>query len=120
VGRVLPEALDEALCFGWIDGIRKKAGADSYTSRLTPRRTGSIWSLVNIRHVERLVAAGKMQPSGLKAFAARQAHKTGVYAFEQKPQKLPAAYEKNFAPAERPGPSSSRRPHGISAPPSTR
>jgi uncharacterized protein YdeI (YjbR/CyaY-like superfamily) len=90
------EALDEALCFGWIDGIRKKAGADSYTSRFTPRKSGSIWSLVNIGHVGRLTAAGKMHPSGLKAFAARLAHRTGVYAFEQKSHKLPAAYEKPF------------------------
>lgn len=95
-GLTYPEALDEALCFGWIDGIRKNAGADSYTIRFTPRKTGSIWSLVNVRHVERLTAAGKMQAAGLKAFAARQAHKTGVYAFEQRPRELPAAYEKEF------------------------
>ncbi|HSY53798.1 MAG TPA: YdeI/OmpD-associated family protein [Opitutaceae bacterium] len=95
-GLTYPEALDEALCFGWIDGIRKKAGADRYTSRFTPRKSSSIWSLVNLRHVGRLTAAGKMHASGLKAFAARLAHRTGVYAFEQKPQKLPAAYEKKF------------------------
>jgi uncharacterized protein YdeI (YjbR/CyaY-like superfamily) len=95
-GLTYPEALDEALCFGWIDGIRKKAGADSYTSRFTPRKSGSIWSLVNIRHVGRLTAAGKMHPSGLKAFAARLAHRTGVYAFEQKSHKLSVVYEKKF------------------------
>jgi uncharacterized protein YdeI (YjbR/CyaY-like superfamily) len=95
-GLTYAEALDEALCFGWIDGIRKKVGADSYTSRFTPRRSGSIWSLVNIRHVGRLAAAGKMHAAGLKAFAARLAHRTGVYAFEQKSPKLPAAYEKKF------------------------
>jgi uncharacterized protein YdeI (YjbR/CyaY-like superfamily) len=95
-GLTYPEALDEALCFGWIDGIRKQAGADRYTSRFTPRRSDSIWSLVNVRHVGRLTAAGKMHPSGLKAFAARLAHKTGIYAFEQKSHKLPAACEKKF------------------------
>jgi uncharacterized protein YdeI (YjbR/CyaY-like superfamily) len=95
-GLTYPEALDQALCFGWIDGIRKKAGADSYTSRFTPRKSGSIWSLVNLGHVGRLTAAGKMHAAGLKAFAARLAHRTGIYAFEQKSRKLPAAYEKKF------------------------
>src|SRR5579871_6542241 len=95
-GLTYPEALDEALCFGWIDGIRKKVDADSYTNRFTPRKSGSIWSLVNVRHVGRLTAAGKMHAAGLKAFAARLAHKTGVYAFEQKSPKLPAAYGKKF------------------------
>jgi uncharacterized protein YdeI (YjbR/CyaY-like superfamily) len=95
-GLTYAEALDEALCFGWIDGIRKKVDADSYASRFTPRRSDSIWSLVNIRHVGRLAAAGKMHAAGLKAFAARLAHRTGVYAFEQKSHKLPSAYEENF------------------------
>jgi uncharacterized protein YdeI (YjbR/CyaY-like superfamily) len=95
-GLTYPEALDEALCFGWIDGIRKKAGADRYTSRFTPRRSGSIWSLINIGHVGRLTTAGKMHAAGLKAFAARLAHRTGVYSFEQKSHKLSAAYEKKF------------------------
>jgi uncharacterized protein YdeI (YjbR/CyaY-like superfamily) len=95
-GLTYAEALDEALCFGWIDGVRKNIGADSYAIRFTPRKPGSIWSLVNVRHVSRLTAAGKMHAAGLQVFAARQPHKTGVYAFEQKPQKLPAAYEKEF------------------------
>jgi uncharacterized protein YdeI (YjbR/CyaY-like superfamily) len=95
-GLTYPEAVDEALCFGWIDGIRKKAGANRYTSRFTPRKSGSIWSLVNIGHIERLTAAGKMHAAGRQAFAARLAHKIGVYAFEQKSHKLPAAYEKKF------------------------
>ncbi|HEV8072908.1 MAG TPA: YdeI/OmpD-associated family protein [Opitutaceae bacterium] len=95
-GLTYAEALDEALCFGWIDGIRKKVDTDSYTNRFTPRKSGSIWSLINIGHVGRLTAAGKMHPSGLKAFAARLAHRTGVYSFEQKSPKLSAAYEKKF------------------------
>ena len=60
-----PEALDEALCFGWIDGVRKNLDETSYTIRFTPRKPKSIWSLVNVRHVERLKKDGKMQPSGL-------------------------------------------------------
>jgi len=96
-GLTYTEALDEALCFGWIDGVRRNTGADSYSIRFTPRKPGSIWSLVNVRHVERLTATGKMHAAGLKAFAARLAHRTGVYAFEQKePPKLPAAYERKF------------------------
>ncbi len=96
-GLTYPEALDEALCFGWIDGVRKNTGADSYAIRFTPRKTGSIWSLVNIRHVGRLTAAGKMHAAGLKVFGARLAHRTGIYAFEQKTaHKLPAVYEKEF------------------------
>lgn len=67
-GLTYPEALDEALCFGWIDGIRKKLDDVSYTTRFTPRRPRSIWSNVNIGHVARLTAAGRMTESGLAAF----------------------------------------------------
>ena len=95
-GLTYPEALDEALCFGWIDGIRRKPDADTYTVRFTPRRPGSIWSNVNVRHVARLRAAGKMQAAGLAAFAARDARKTGVYSFENRPQEFPAALERLF------------------------
>ncbi|MEO7414477.1 MAG: YdeI/OmpD-associated family protein [Opitutaceae bacterium] len=91
------EAVDEALCFGWIDGIVRKIGADSYSHRFTARRTGSIWSNLNVAHVDRLTQAGKMHAAGVAAFAARTAKKTGVYAFEQRePQKLPAAYLRRF------------------------
>lgn len=96
-GLTYPEALDEVLCFGWIDGVRRSSGPESYLIRFTPRKAGSIWSLVNVRHVERLTAAAKMHVAGLEAFAARLPHKTGIYAFEQKePRQLPAAYEKEF------------------------
>jgi uncharacterized protein YdeI (YjbR/CyaY-like superfamily) len=95
-GLTYPEALDDALCFGWIDGIRKNAGADSYTIRFTPRRPGSIWSLVNVRHATRLIATGRMHAAGRAAFAARTAAKTGVYSFEQRPQKFPPALAKVF------------------------
>ncbi|HVU33987.1 MAG TPA: YdeI/OmpD-associated family protein [Opitutaceae bacterium] len=91
-----PEALDEALCVGWIDGVRRKLDADRYTIRFTPRRKGSIWSHVNIRHAERLLAAGQMQPAGARAFAERRADRVGVYSFENRPERLPAALEQQF------------------------
>jgi uncharacterized protein YdeI (YjbR/CyaY-like superfamily) len=90
------EAVDEALCFGWIDGIVRKVDADTFTHRFTPRRKGSHWSNVNVRHVARLTAAGRMHPAGLAAFAARSADKTGVASYEQPAKKLPPAVEKKF------------------------
>ena len=95
-GLTYPEAVDELLCFGWIDGIKKRVDDESYTHRVTPRKSGSIWSLVNVRHAERLTKAGRMHPAGRKAFAARRADKTGIYSFENRPQKLPAVYERRF------------------------
>ena len=77
------ESVDEALCFGWIDGVRKRIDDASYQIRFTPRRTGSIWSLVNVRKVQALVAQGRMHPAGLAAFEARRPEKTGIYAFER-------------------------------------
>jgi len=91
-----PEALDEALCFGWIDGVRKKHGDDSYTVRFTPRQPKSIWSLVNVRKVEDLIQRGRMKPPGLKAFEARDAERTGVYSFERETAELDPALEKVF------------------------
>lgn len=95
-GMVYREALDEALCFGWIDGITKSIDADSYMQRFSPRRPGSIWSNINVRHVERLKAAGKMHAAGLAAFAARDPKKTGIYSFENRPKEFPLALEKTF------------------------
>lgn len=86
------EALDEALCFGWIDGVLRPIDAERYARRFTPRKKGSIWSKVNVTHVERLTKEGRMRPSGLAAFEARTASRTGVYSFEQeKPTELDAA-----------------------------
>ena len=79
-----PESVDQALCFGWIDGVRKSVDADSYMIRFTPRRTGSVWSAVNIERAEALTAQGLMQPAGAKAFAARDEAKSRRYSFEQK------------------------------------
>src|SRR3954463_13814984 len=95
-GLTYAEALDEALCFGWIDGVRKRRDASSYTIRFTPRKSGSIWSLVNVRHVARLTAAGRMQTAGSAAFERRVAKKTGVYSFENRPRKLPAEFEQRL------------------------
>lgn len=76
------ESVDQALCFGWIDGIRRSVDEDSYCIRFTPRRSTSIWSDINIRKVEALTKAGLMKPEGLKAFSLRKEHKSGVYSHE--------------------------------------
>ena len=91
------EAIEEALCFGWIDGVRRSVNAESYVIRFTPRKSKSIWSLVNVRHVERLQKAGQMAEPGLKAFAAREKRRTGIYSFEQKRPGLSAKYKKLFS-----------------------
>ncbi len=91
-----PESVDEALCFGWIDGQVKSLDADRYMQRFTPRKPGSNWSNVNVRHIARLKATGKMHPAGLAAFAARDEKKTGVYSFERKLENFPPDLEKVF------------------------
>jgi uncharacterized protein YdeI (YjbR/CyaY-like superfamily) len=87
-----PESVDAALCFGWIDGIRKRVDEERYTIRFTPRRHGSIWSAVNIKRIEELKTQGLMQPAGLAAFADRRENKSGIYAYEQRSAKLPEPY----------------------------
>lgn len=87
-----PESVDEALCFGWIDGIRKSVDEHSYKTRFTPRRTTSVWSAINIKRVEVLTAEGRMQPAGLKAFEARRENKSGIYAYEQRSAQLEEPY----------------------------
>jgi len=79
-----PESVDEALCYGWIDGIRKSIDDTRYKIRFTPRRTGSIWSAVNIARVAVLMKEGRMRPSGLAAYNARTDEKSRVYTYEQK------------------------------------
>jgi uncharacterized protein YdeI (YjbR/CyaY-like superfamily) len=78
------ESVREALCFGWIDGIRRSLGEESYTIRFTPRKPTSIWSSRNIQHVEELIQEGRMTPAGLAAFEARSPERTGIYSFEQR------------------------------------
>jgi uncharacterized protein YdeI (YjbR/CyaY-like superfamily) len=100
------EAVDEALCFGWIDGVRHRVDETSYRNRFTPRRPGSNWSRVNIAKVEALIEQGRMRPAGLAAFEARREDRSGVYSFEQgeRPDALPPEYarelEENAAAAE--------------------
>lgn len=77
-----PESVDEALCFGWIDGIRKRIDEERYTVRFTPRRKGSTWSAVNVGRVRALEAEGRMTDAGRTAFAARTESRTAVYSFE--------------------------------------
>ncbi len=77
------QAVDEALCVGWIDGILKRIDEGSHAQRFTPRRKGSTWSAINVAKVEGLTAAGRMRPAGLAAFAARTAANTAIYAYEQ-------------------------------------
>jgi uncharacterized protein YdeI (YjbR/CyaY-like superfamily) len=88
VGTGLPsmtwsESVDEALCYGWIDGVRRRIDDSSYVIRFTPRRRGSIWSAVNVAKVWTLVAQARMRPAGLAAFEARSDRRTGIYSFEQ-------------------------------------
>lgn len=91
-----PEALDEALCFGWIDGVRRNVDETSYSIRFTPRKPKSIWSNVNVKHVERLTKEGRMAEPGLKAYALRDPKRTGIYAFENDPREFSPEYEKKF------------------------
>ncbi len=79
-----PESVDEALCFGWIDGVRKSIDDISYTIRFTPRKPRSIWSAVNIGRVAELIRLGRMHPAGQKAFEARSEEKSAIYSYEQK------------------------------------
>lgn len=87
-----PESVDEALCFGWIDGVRKRVDDDSYTIRFTPRQPRSIWSTVNIKRATELQALGLMRPTGLRAFEAREENRSGIYAYEQRTATLPEPY----------------------------
>ncbi len=91
-----PESVDEALCFGWIDGIRKKFDDESYVIRFTPRKPESIWSAVNIRNVERLIKEKRMTPAGLKAYARRKEFRSGIYSYEQRPAELVEPYASQF------------------------
>jgi uncharacterized protein YdeI (YjbR/CyaY-like superfamily) len=92
-----PESVDQALCFGWIDGVRKTINEESYVIRFTPRRRGSIWSNVNIRRAGELIRAGLMRDAGKRAFDARDPAKSGIYSFERtKPAELPPAVKKVF------------------------
>ena len=79
-----PEAVDQALCFGWIDGVRRRIDEDSYTIRFTPRKPSSTWSAVNVKRMKELIEQGLVAPAGLAAFERRSDDRTAIYAYEQR------------------------------------
>jgi uncharacterized protein YdeI (YjbR/CyaY-like superfamily) len=91
-----PEALDEALCVGWIDGVRKRIDDRSYVQRFTPRRKRSIWSAVNIRKVAVLQKAGRMKAAGLAAFRSRDERRSNLYSYEQSAAAFTPAQQRRF------------------------
>ncbi|MGH9933328.1 MAG: YdeI/OmpD-associated family protein [Pyrinomonadaceae bacterium] len=91
-----PQSVDEALCFGWIDGIRQSTDDVSYKIRFTPRKARSTWSAVNIKRAGELIEQGLMQAAGLKAFAAREENRSGIYSYEQRSAVLPDQYGKEL------------------------
>jgi uncharacterized protein YdeI (YjbR/CyaY-like superfamily) len=91
-----PQSVDEALCFGWIDGVRRSIDKDRYCIRFTPRRRTSTWSLVNIRKVEELTRKGLMQPAGLEVFSHRKEEQSGIYSFENETKALARRFGNRF------------------------
>lgn len=95
-GLTYAQALDEALCFGWIDGVRRALDEDSFSIRFTPRKPRSIWSRVNVAHARRLIEAGCMAEPGRAAFEARTEDRTGLYSFERSAMQLSPGYLRRF------------------------
>ena len=95
-GLTYAEAVDEALCYGWIDGLTRGRDERSYVQRFTPRRRGSNWSAVNIAKVAELTRQGRMRPPGVRAFEQRTPAKSGVYSYENRPAELPEEYAASF------------------------
>lgn len=95
-GMTWPESVDQALCFGWIDGIRKKIDDERYCIRFTPRKPDSTWSRINISKVEEMTRQGLMFPAGLEAFNLRKENKSGIYSFENEIKDLPDEYAEIF------------------------
>jgi uncharacterized protein YdeI (YjbR/CyaY-like superfamily) len=91
-----PESVDEALCFGWIDGVRYRIDETSYRIRFTPRKPRSTWSNVNVKRVAALKKLGRMSPAGLAAFAKADPKRSGIYAYERNNARLGAAHEKKL------------------------
>jgi uncharacterized protein YdeI (YjbR/CyaY-like superfamily) len=92
-GVTWPESVDEALCVGWIDGVRRGIDAERYVIRFTPRKAGSIWSSINVRRVGVLSREKRMRPAGFEAFARRLENKIGVYSYEKRPSGLVEPYQ---------------------------
>jgi uncharacterized protein YdeI (YjbR/CyaY-like superfamily) len=91
-----PESADEALCFGWIDRIRKSLDDHSYAIRFTPRKPQSTWSAINIARAKELIEQGRMRPAGMAAFQARKENKSGIYSYEQRSVEMPEPYASQF------------------------
>ncbi len=91
-----PQSVDEALCFGWIDGVRRSIDKDSYCNRFTPRTPTSTWSAINIKKVRELIKNGLMQPAGLAAFKLRKDHKSGIYSYEREVLNLSPEFVRKF------------------------
>jgi len=87
-----PEAVEEALCFGWIDGVGRRIDDEVSANRFTPRTKRSTWSAVNVARIGELIVAGRVHPAGLRAFEARTADNTGIYSYENRPTDLPDTY----------------------------
>ena len=98
-GMTYLQALEEALCLGWIDGVRHAIDRDSFTVRFTPRKPRSVWSRANVARVEALIQAGRTTAPGLARFRAREEARTGVYSFERRAASLPPALERRFRAA---------------------
>jgi len=90
------ESVDQALCYGWIDGIRRSIDKDSYSIRFTPRRTTSVWSNINIKKVEELTKQGLMQPAGLEIYKQRKEEKSGIFSYESEAKQLEKDLEGKF------------------------
>jgi uncharacterized protein YdeI (YjbR/CyaY-like superfamily) len=90
------ESVDQALCFGWIDGIRRSVDRESYCIRFTPRKPSSTWSAINARKVKELIKQGLMRPAGLAAFQKRKKKRSGIYSYENRPHEFPTTLEKRF------------------------
>ncbi len=95
------QSVDQALCFGWIDGIRKSMDEESYSIRFTPRKNTSNWSEINIKKVEELTRAGLMKPAGMKAFSFRKESKSGIYSYENEAESFDYQDEKLFRENEK-------------------
>lgn len=91
-----PQSVDEALCFGWIDGVRKSIDKHSYQIRFTPRKSTSTWSAINIKKIEELTRQGRMQPAGRVSFAKRKEERSAIYSYEKENAKFSQAFEKQF------------------------
>lgn len=95
------ESVDQALCFGWIDGVRRKVDEESYCNRFTPRKAKSNWSAINIKKVEELTAKGLMKPAGIAAFEKREESRSAIYSYENESKQFSEEFERRFKANEK-------------------